>query len=347
MSSPPGISSFIPGTTLQFAWDSTSLGYLKRCPRLYQLTIVEGWRRKGNHGSVHLDFGGWYHSALELYDRLRAEGQGHEDALQDVVHETLLWTWTDREMEQREDGPSDQEVAGTGRPWDSEHNLKTRGTLVRSVVWYLEQFRDDPAKTIILANGKPAVELSFRMETEWFPTVDRKVVLDNGLSATETRNWDSPYILCGHLDRVVEFCGANYVMDRKTTTTTISANFFSAYNPDNQMSLYTLASRVIYQSPVKGVIIDGAQIAVGFSRFERGFTYRTESQTEEWLDNTREWLRLNEAFSAADFWPMNDTACHQYGGCTFRGICSKSPEVRQQFLETDFETRFWNPLIAR
>lgn len=48
-------SPFLPGTKIQYAWDSTSIGYLKTCPRLYQYTIIEGWQSKGE--SLHLRFG--------------------------------------------------------------------------------------------------------------------------------------------------------------------------------------------------------------------------------------------------------------------------------------------------
>jgi len=102
-----------------------------------------------------------------------------------------------------------------------------------------------------------------------------------------------------------------------------------------------------HQTPVRGVIIDAAQIAVGFSRFSRGFTFRTEAQIEEWLTNTKEWLARAEDYAVAGFWPMNDKACHHYGGCVFRKVCSKSPEVRHKFLETDFVKKQWNPLEPR
>ena len=48
---------------------------------------------------------------------------------------------------------------------------------------------------------------------------------------------------------------------------------------------------------------------------------------------------------------MNDTACDKFGGCKFRSICSKSPQVREQFLRSDFvkleEKDQWNPLKSR
>jgi hypothetical protein len=319
-------SPFLPGTNIQFAWDSTSLGWLKTCPRLYQYSMIEGWRSHGP--SVHLDFGSYYHHALELYDRHRADNCDHNEALYLAVKYCLEVTWVD------------------GAPADWGHNLKTRETLVRSVIWYLEEFGDnDAAKTVVLKNGKPAVELSFRLELDFGPKAagyyNKDMVEDGRIVCNQ------PYVLSGHLDRVVEFSGGIYVMDRKTSSTTIGSYYFDGYNPDNQMSLYTFASKVIYQTPVRGVIIDAAQIAVGFTRFSRGFTFRTESQTEEWLANTREWLRLAEQYAVQGFWPMNDKSCHQYGGCAFRKVCSKSPEVRHKFLESDFTKRHWNPLEAR
>ena len=247
----------------------------------------------------------------------------HDDACNYVVRELLTETW-----DRTETNPE-------GAPWTPDHNLKTRDNLVRSVVWYLEQFGDDndPATTVILQNGRPAVELSFRFE------------VDDGL------------MLSGHLDRVVEFMGGNYVMDRKTSTTTVSSYYFDQYQPDNQMSLYSYAAQVIYQTPVRGVIIDAAQIAVGFTRFERGMTYRTPAQLEEWLDDTRAYVNMAQAmgegmvhFAESEryrAWPMNDKSCHKYGGCVFRDICSKDAHVRQIFLDSDFVREPWNPLIPR
>src|SRR5215471_2734487 len=307
------VSPFLQGTNVQYAWDSTSLGYLKTCPRLYYYTMIEGWR--SNSESIHIKFGGWYHSALEEFDRLRFQGYGHDEALEAVVLKTLQDTWS--------------ELEGS---WFSGHPAKTRENLIRSIIWYCDHFREDSAETVALANGKPAVELSFKMQLDFGP---------------EGRLGGQPYLLCGHIDRLVNFTGGFYVTDRKTTSSTVASNYFDQYDPDNQMSLYTLAAKVIYKTPVRGVIIDAVQIAVGFSRFSRGFTYRTDSQLEEWLKDTRRWFHLAEQFAAEGHWPMNDKSCHQYGGCAFRKVCSKSPEVREKFLESDFHKEPWNPLVPR
>lgn len=306
-------SPFLPGTAIQFAWDSTSLGWLKECPRKYYYSMICGWRAKAE--SVNLKFGGLYHKALENFDKYIAEGDSHDTALDKVLDETMQATW---------EGDA---------PWTPDHQTKNRDTLIRSVIWYEDHFKEDPAKTVILANGKPAVELSFRMELDWGP------------QNAPAKPW--PYILCGHLDRLVDFAGGTYVMDRKTTANTISSYYFDQFVPDNQMSLYTMAAKVIYQTPVRGVIIDAVQTAVGFSRFSRGFTYRTDAQIEEWLSDLHYWFKLAEQYATAGYWPMNDKSCHNFGGCVFRKVCSKSPEARETFLASDFHKVPWNPLEVR
>jgi hypothetical protein len=154
-------SPFLPSTQIQFAWDSTSLGLLKECPRKYYLTMIEGWRGKGQ--SMHLTFGIEFHKALEEYDLHRAAGQDDEDATISAVTDLLIRTYG----------------------WETGDTKKNRDTLVRSVIWYLAEYKDDVAKTVILKSGKPAVELSFRFETNF-----------------QVPGTDVSYMLSGHMDRL-------------------------------------------------------------------------------------------------------------------------------------------------
>ena len=84
-------------------------------------------------------------------------------------------------------------------PWNHEIKNKTRYTLVRAVVWYLEHYKDDQNCKTVMIQGVPAVELSFRFAYDL-----------------------TGFYLCGHLDRIVETEGRQYVHDRKTTGYTIS-----------------------------------------------------------------------------------------------------------------------------
>lgn len=308
----PGPSPFVNGTKVQWAWDSTSLGWLKECPRKYQYHMIEGYTGRGE--SIHLKWGILYHEALELFERLRNEGAPHDDALRQTVRHLLVETW----------GPEGPWRAADELPADDKASLKSRENLVRSVVWYIDKFKDDPARTKVHPiSGRPMTELHFQFE------------IGNGFS------------LCGYLDRVVEFQGQDFVMDRKTTTSTLGSYYFDQFDPDNQMSLYTVASQIAFRTPVKGVIVDALQVAAGFSRFVRSFVFKTPDQIDEWMYDLGYWMGQAQNFAERNYWPMNDKSCHKFGGCPFREICSKSPSVRDRFLESNFERREWNPLIPR
>lgn len=310
---------------LQLYWDSTSLSALKVCPKYYHYTIVQGLVPRGT--SAHLIFGLEFHSALEQYDRERATGLGHRDAMLAAVRNAIVRTWNGR----------------LNRPWTSDEPTKTRETLIRSVVWYLDQFEEDHLRTVILATGQPAVELSFRFETGF---------------TTQTTNED--FWLCGHLDRLVTEGDSDieWIVDRKTTKSGLGEEYFQRYSPDCQMSLYTLAGNVIRKKPVKGIIIDACQVQVNGSRFQRGFVTRSPAQLEEWFNDTRQWLRLAESYAIAGHWPQNDKACNQYssynsdldtwrGGCPFKPVCGASPEVRPKLLAGLYDHRPWDPRQTR
>jgi len=314
-------SCFLSGTSIQYAWDSTSLGYLKTCPRMYQYIMIEGWGSRDE--SIHLRFGIEYHTALQDYAVARARGTAHEDAL----HETIrllhgrVFDWL----------PDRNSRAG---------KYKNRETIVGLVIDYLDHFVDDPAETFILEDGRPAVELSFRFELDWGPQYENqgKVM--------------QPYLLSGHLDRVVNFADSLYVMDRKTSLSTLSSYYFNQWSPSNQMTLYTLAGKIMLNSPIKGVIIDAAQVLLEKpNSFQRGFTYRTDDQLDEWLVDLRYWLHNAETYATNGYWPQNDTSCDKFGGCKFREVCSRSPQVREQYLKATFDKlepdERWNPLRSR
>jgi hypothetical protein len=214
-----------------------------------------------------------------------------------------------------------------GRGWISDIPEKNRLTLVRSIVWYFEHFRNDPLKTLTLANGKPAVELSFRAELSPAPTGET-------------------HYLCGHLDRLAEFEGEPWIADYKTTKFALSPDFFAKYSPNNQFSLYTLASDIVYSVPVRGLIADVAQIGVTFTRFQRGIIHRTPEHHAEWFKDFQWYIGLAYQYAEQNYWPQNDTACGFFGGCQFRPICSKSPKVRDQWLGS-FLNRTWDPLKIR
>lgn len=322
-------SPFLPGTKIQFAWDSTSLGYLKTCPRLYQYHMLEGYVPKDE--SIHLRFGGEFHAAIQDYENFRASGAGFEDAVRGTIRNLLVRI--------ADFDPDPTTKAG---------HYKNPRTLLQLVVDYLDCYKDDPCETYILENGKPAVELSFRFELDWGPQTP--ISDDNYGDGSQPHI--QPYLLCGHLDRVVTYNNELMILDHKTTTTTPSDYYFAGFSPNNQMTLYTFAGEVVLDTTIKGVIVEAAQICLETSnKFVRSPQYRSNEVIEEWLTDLEYHLNAAEAYAAADHWPMNDTACGNYGGCKFREVCSRPAAIRPRLLAADFvqlpENERWNPLKSR
>lgn len=309
-------SSFRDG--IQFAWDSTSLKAANTCPRYYYYSMIEGITPRET--SVHLVFGAIYAKALESFYKYKVlDGMDYESALEQVVRDALVLSW-------------DEEAS---RPIEFAHNAKSRLGLIRSIVWYLDQFVKDEEEgsiqTHILRNGKPAVEVSF------------------------TLNITDDLTFCGHLDRIVNYADALYVMDQKTTGSALSSYFFNQFKPDDQMSMYSFAGKIVAETPVKGVIIDAAQILVGSTTFARGFTHRTEAELDEWFNSALDTIRRTQHYTQVALesdkpeqaFPMNATACGNYGGCPFRPICSASPSIRRNIIKTDYRQKVWDPLERR
>lgn len=298
---------------VQIFWDSTSVGLAETCPRKYYYSMIVGLQ--GRTPSPHLRFGGLFATAAENYYKRRFAGMSHDLSLLACVRDAMIETWDDE----------------NGQPEIFLDDKKTRPNLIRTIVWYLDQYSmereaDAGINVIQLKNGEPAVELSFKLQ------------------------FDSDLYYCGHLDRAVEYGGANFIMDQKTTGGTINARFFNQFKPNTQMSGYSYAGKVILQTPVSGVLIDGVQIAINQTSFQRGFTMRTEEELDEWYSSMTYHVRMMQHFSAAgderDF-PMNTASCGNYGGCPFHSLCSSPPNLRSRLFTTEYRPKVWDPSISR
>ena len=298
---------------LQLYIDATSLSAYKTCPRYYQLTIVTGWTPRREN--IHFWFGIELHRAVEEYHRLRAQATPHTDALRTTIRDLLHRTW---DYERK-------------RPIYHDDPNKNRFTLVRTAVQYLDLYGpSDRLKTVILDSGEPAVELS--------------AIFDSGIhSALAGTN----FTFVVKPDRLARLGDDYYFSDIKSTKGTISPSWFETFTPDNQFSMYTYAGQVVYEKPVRGVVVDGAQTAVNFTRFDREIITRSEQQIASWLNSTRWWLQNLESCVTefgSDWWPENESSCF---GCHFRHICSMAPQSRQPWLKADFTQRVWDPLKLR
>ncbi len=308
---------------LQLAWDSTSISRFKSCPRKYQYESVLGYRPKNL--PIAMTFGTDIHTILEYHTKQHiADPLPHKEEVNRTILFALNETLEEKEVINSATGK--KEIIKV--PYHTEDTKRTRSNLLRLIVWYLEQYKDDNLEVLVLSNGKPAVELSFRFDTH------------------ERTHKDESFILCGHIDKVVRYNGNTWVLDYKTTGMAVD-KLRDFYTLDDQMTLYTLAANIVTQHHVHGAILDVLACQVHANQFGRHTLPRNQDILNEWLAESIIWMRLAETYAEQNYWPKNHQACDKYGGCQFKEICALTPSLRQRFLDAQFIVAFWDPLRIR
>lgn len=324
-------SPFLPSSAVQFAWDSVSLTSILSCPRQYQYRIIEGRVPLNPNYAIALVFGILFHRGLELYHKARAMpgplGMTHDEALFAAVKKLLA-------DEATQTLPRDHDIDEMAASHDADEDdgitlrnsrIRTVYHLIRAVVWYLDNYEHDRCHTVLLANGKPAVELSFR------------IPLSVDVAGT-------PFTLCGHIDRVVEYEGFNHPTDYKTTKS-LTRQFFEAFQLSHQISGYISAGQVLLDQPLKSALIDGIALQVGGVKFSRAFSQRSSSQLTEYSRLLTHVSTVAQMYAEQQYWPMNTAACYF---CEFKEICRLGPSHRERYLDNGWKRApGWNPLSNR
>lgn len=321
-------SSFIGN--FQFAIDATSANLFRACPRKYQLALLEGWHEKAQRPPLR--WGIAFHTCMEVWHKLLVLSP----------HPLIPHDLRSNGYKYRMMLPVTKLAGLLGETLPPGDNLRTKETLVRSVVWYIDQFFDDPAETVILEDGTAAVEHSFSIP----------------LMEIDYEGKKTQVYYCGHMDRLLSFSGSIYTSDYKSTGYQLNDEFFQAFKPSGQMSGYNIAARVLRpDEDVDGIMIDGIELGVTYTRFQRSFISYTPEEIEEDIQDLRAVVREMRDCAEEGYWPKNPTACGRFfktqereiidTGCHFRNICSKPPHLRPLYLKANFVQRTWDPLRSR
>lgn len=287
------------GDDLQLRWSHSDSKLFRKCPRAYKWAVLDGWqRRPGAVGGIRMDFGKIFHRCMEEFDRAIWAGKSRDEALYRafVIADTF--------------GPTLDDVL------DAKSQL-SYDALQRAIVWYEEDFRIDPLRTLSLkdenGNNAPALEVAFEIE-----------IPGTGYS------WK------GIADRIAEDDEGIWVIDRKTTISTLTPTYFAQYDLDGQVDSYLWGFGEYLGVPLAGFLVEATQVGATLSRTTRYPVYRRGSQLNEWLENQKQWFRQAERYRAAGIWPYNDLDCRT---CMFKDICSRPSEMHAGMLDVDFEKK--------
>lgn len=279
----------------QIVWDVSSLKKFQKCPRRYYLTQIEGWRPKIR--DVAPNWGTAVHDSLELYDKLRLDGMEYEEAVMQTVEYMLSNPWYLQNPEIGE---------------EASDNRRTLWTAIRAIVWYTTQYRDDVLKTATMPNGDAALEIRFELPVE-----------------------GTKYRLSGRIDKIVWKDNDLFLLDRKTTKSTLSSWYFNDFETDIQMTAYLWAAKQMGVD-ASGFLIEGIQAAVDFNRIQRASILKSDAQIEEFEKELRLTMQEAENCHKEGFW-RTGAGCAGYAGCDMHGICGKPPSLRKYYLEEYYQ----------
>ena len=166
--------------------------------------------------------------------------------------------------------------------------------------------------------------------------------------------WELPFnqlVLCGRMDRIVEWQGGLWVMDHKTTSR-LGASYFEQYNPHAQVTMYLYAAQQYFGvEKVRGFIVDAAFVGKS-NKNQRDIITMTQVEIDERMDeiltHAYELITVEKALEQKpEAWKticpraMITEACSAWGACEYRDLCRYGFDPK--FMKTQFKEDFWTP----
>lgn len=169
--------------------------------------------------------------------------------------------------------------------------------------------------------------------------------------------------LIGRIDKIIEWDGAVWGMDHKTTSM-LGDSYMRMHTPNLQFSGYTWAIKQLGFNNCQGILVDAILVAKGLfeasSRnrlvpLRRDFAYRSNADIEEYLSivySLQRSIHHNEQIeNIKDYrkidgiptWVPNFDSCTDYGECPYRKICKEPQEHRAKIISSEYIVEHWDP----
>jgi PD-(D/E)XK nuclease superfamily len=289
------------------AIDSTTLAAFRSCPQKAFRTYFQHYKPLGE--SVHLVAGKAFAEGIEFARRAFYEQNLSPDDSIASGLAALINSYGDFQC-----------------PPESAKSLeRTAGALE----FYFQSYPlgVDSATPLQFPDGRSGIEFSFAQPLP----INHPITGD-------------PLLYTGRADMIAHFAGGVYIYDEKTTSQ-LGASWGKQWEMRSQFTGYCWAAREFGYNP-SGVIVRGVSILKTKYDTLEVPTYRSDYEIDRWLRQVCEDLdRMMWAWKRG-YWDYNlDHSCAEYGGCSLLQVC-KSPNP-DQWLETYFERRVWDPLARR
>lgn len=291
--------------------DNSLLSAFRSCPRKCFYEYFEHWKPRSP--SIHLHAGGAYASGLEAARRAFYIDGKPEAECTAIGIRALMQHYGDFEC--------------------PEDSAKSLSRMCGALEYYFSTYPmwSDAAVPVTLPGGARGIEFSFAEP------------LDANLLHPETGD---PLLYVGRFDGLVDYAGAVYGLDDKTTSA-LGASWPKQWDLRAQFTGYKWGAQ---QSGINvaGFLVRGISILKTKYDTLQPITYRPDWMVDEWFTQTVRDIERMVSLWNEGYWDMNlDHACTEYGGCMFRTVCMSEPSGRHTWLETGFERRRWDPVTRQ
>jgi PD-(D/E)XK nuclease superfamily len=302
LSTDPGMKPDFPAYI-----DSSMRASLSSCQTSFNYSYVLNLAVRAE--SVHLVAGGAFARGIEVV-RLSFYGEGKS------VEDSLYAGCLAAIEEYGEFTPPPAPLSGSN---------KTLENVVKAIGFYFTEWpmQSDHIQPWKKADGSPAVEFSASLPLE-----------------TRHPVTGDPIIYCGRFDMLGIYNDLCFIVDEKTTSQ-LGNSWLNNWKLRSQQTGYVWMARE-YGYPVAGAIIRGISFLKNSFGSAEVIEYRPEWQIVRWKRQLEKDVQRAIQAWKDDDWDMSlDTACTNYGGCSFQKLClSNNPEI----WYGEYETRTWSPI---
>jgi hypothetical protein len=287
-------------------FDSSMMADLKACPQLWNLAHRNDWKGKGTN--THLLAGGAFAAGCEATRReFYIEGKSAEESIAIGLKELI------------------NKYGDFTPPTTGSAANKTIERVAAAFLYYWDHYPlSHDLAPLVLPGGKRGIEFSF---THPLPILHPLT--------------GNPIIYAGRLDAIMNFAGAAWGYDEKTTSQ-LGSSWGSKWDLRGQFIGYAWGTREA-GIPIKGIIVRGVSILKTKCETQESINIYPDWQIDRWYGELLGWIE-----DAITWWKRNeyrhnfDETCTAYGGCQFKTVCASMD--KQPYLETLFEQRHWDPI---
>lgn len=223
--------------------------------------------------------------------------------------------------------------------WYETHNI------TEAVAKFINEFTEDPndSKRTHAIGTKLLQLYAEKYAHESFKVLDTEMYFNVALPNTHIR-------LIGRIDKIIDWDGAIYVLDHKTTSR-LGYEFFYRIKPNMQLDGYTFAAMQLGHD-CKGVVLDALLVAKGLivpsqlsrlTPLARDISMRSDKDITKYLVNTQNILMDIGHCYADDIWYENTESCCNFIQCPYRAICKEDEDIQERVINMDYRIEKWDP----